>query len=80
MKQHETGYFEDDNGNKSINRLAFSVGFVWDLLMTSAIFIITDKSTEALVFFSATMPIIIGLKLIQKQIEKPIQTTEVNTQ
>jgi len=67
----KAGYCEDENGNKSINRLAFIIGFIWDLLMTSIIFIVTGKSTESLVFFSATMPIIIGLKLVQKQIEKP---------
>ena len=66
------GYFQDDNGNKSISRVMFTIGLVWSMILTTYVIVFKMGSiTEGLALFTATSTLFTGLKLIQKQIEKP---------
>jgi len=73
--------FREDNGNLSINRVIFAIGFLWLFVMTSYIVVHLEQVTNAIAFFSAIGTILSGLKLIQKSLEtKADNQTKEETQ
>jgi hypothetical protein len=72
------GIFESTEGNTSSARVMFVLGLVWTILMTSVGLLWLKWGVgEAIAFFTATSGVFVTLKLGQKAIEKPSQSTEV---
>jgi hypothetical protein len=72
------GIFESTEGNTSSARVMFVLGLVWTILMTSVgLLWLSWAVGEAIAFFTATSGVFVTLKLGQKAIEKPSQSTEV---
>lgn len=62
------GYLKDQNGNKSIGRLAFIIGFISAIVMTGFI-VYQGEYLAAAAFFAAMAIPLASLKVGQKAIE-----------
>jgi hypothetical protein len=67
----QIGFFQEDNGSKSITRLMFSIGIIWSILFTSVFSLLTKLGVgEIVALFGGTSGPFFALKIIQKTIEK----------
>lgn len=73
-----TGVFESTPGNTSSARIMFVVGLCWCIAMTSiGLLWLKWPVGESIGFFTATSAVFVSLKLGQKAMEKPAQSTEI---
>ena len=63
------GYTETTPGNKSVTRLIFLIGSIWNMVMSSYLIITHIDTAMCLAFFSGIEAVLIGLKLGQKPME-----------
>lgn len=75
------GFFQEDNGSKSITRLMFTIGIIWSIVFTSVFSILTKLGVgEIVALFGGTSGPFFALKIIQKTIEKnPSADNQPNT-
>lgn len=65
-------FAKDELGRDSSTRLIFIIGSLWAMLMTTGMaFYLKSPVGELVAFYGAIQGILVGLKLGQKNIEKP---------
>jgi len=64
------GFFKEDNGNLSSNRLVFVIGSVWTMSLCTYLAIHGIEPGALVATFSALQGVFVGLKLGQKPLEK----------
>ena len=67
-------YLRDENGRLSSTRLIFLIGSFWNMAMTSILALNNVEVASLIAFYSAVQGVLIGLKLGQKPMEKPIKS------
>lgn len=74
-KEVTVGYCQEEQGVNSATRLIFVIGSLWNIAMTTFIFVKGVDYAGCLAFFSGVEAVLLGLKLGQKAMETP--TTNV---
>ena len=65
-----TGFFHEKQGVRSVSRLIFFIGSLWNMTMSTILILSSDVAPAAvLAFFSGVEGVLVGLKLGQKPME-----------